>query len=205
MGKNSANKEAKRAREAEEARQARIREGTKTINKTFDKQFKGTGFYSKQAQGYRDYAMPQLEEQYKDAGSELGFDLARRGLTDSSIRADKTADLSELYEINRQDVVGKSKQIANDARKNVEDARNDLILTLQSTGDAVGAGKSALSRAEVLSKPESYSPLEDLFLQFTSGLSTQAALERAYAAGSGVKPRYSMGIYGPSSSSVKVS
>lgn len=205
MGKGSGNKEAKAARRAEEERQARIRDGTNKINYVFDREFNGTGFYADQGTRYREYALPQLDRQYEDAGSELNFDLARRGLTDSSVRADRTADLSELYELNRQDVVDRSRQVAKEARGGVEDARNDLLLTLQSTADAEGAARGALSRASVLSQPEAYSPLEDLFLQFTSGLSTQAALERAYAAGSGQKPRYSMGIYGPSSSSVQVS
>lgn len=205
MGKGDANEEARAARQAEDERQGRIRRGTNRVNYLFDRQFDGTGFYAEQGQNYRDYAMPQLDEQYRDAGSELGFDLARRGLTDSSVRADRTADLSELYELNRQDVVDQSRQVANDARSGVEDARNDLILTLQSTADAEGATRSALARADALSQPEAYSPLEDMFLQFTSGLSSQAALERAYAAGSGVRPRFNMGIYGPSSSSVQVS
>lgn len=201
MSKNSANEEAKRARRDEEARQSRIRTGTAKINATFDKQFT-PAFYKKQADAYSDYATPQLEKQYQDAGSELTFDLARRGLTDSTIRADKAADLSELYTLNKQDIADKAHRAATDARSGVEGARNDLLLTLQSTADAAGAGKQALARAKVLSQPEAYSPLEDMFTQFTSTLSTQAALERAYAAGSGVKPRYSLGIYGPSSSSV---
>jgi hypothetical protein len=204
MGKNSGNDEAEKARQAEEERQAQIRAGTEKVNTTFDKSFT-PAFFGKQSKAYSDFATPQLNEQYKDAGSELTFDLARRGLTDSSIRADKSADLSELYTLNKQDITGKARAAATEARGGVEDARNDLITTLQATGDAAGAGKAALSRAKVLSQPEAYSPLEDLFLKFTSGLSTQAALEKSYAAGSGVKPRFNMGIYNPSSSAVKVS
>lgn len=204
MGKNSANKEAKAARREEEARQARIRSGTDRINNIFDKNFTSK-FYKGVASDYMAFARPQLDKQYKDAGSELAFDLERRGLTDSTVRADKTADLSELYELNRQNLVDKALEARTKSRSGVEDARSGLITTLQATADASGAAKSALSRASVLSQPEAYSPLEDLFVQFTSGLSTQAALEKAYAAGSGVQPRYSLGIYGPSSGSVKVS
>lgn len=204
MGKNSANEEAEKAREAEEARQAKIREGTGRINTIFDKQFTPK-FYGEQSNAYKQYAMPQLNKQYEDAGSELTFDLARRGLTDSSIRADKSADLSELYTLNKQGTIDKAREFATNARGAVEDARNDLILTLQSTGDAEGAAKSALARAGALSKPPAYSPLEDLFLSFTSGLGAQAGLERAYAAGSGIRPRYNLGIYGPSNDAVRYS
>jgi hypothetical protein len=60
-----------------------------------------------------------------------------------------------------------------------------------------------LSRASALSRPPAYSPLEDAFLSFTSGLSTQAGLERAAAAGSPYKPRYNTGLFG-NTGSVKV-
>lgn len=203
MAKGGSNKEAERAREAEEARQARIRQGTENINQVFDENFTPQ-FYNDQAKAYRQYAMPQVNEQYEDAGNKLAFDLSRRGLTDSSIRADKSADLSELYELNRQGVVDKAREYSTNARTGAEDARNDLILTLQSTGDAAGAAQAANARADALSRPPAYSPLEDVFLSFTSGLATQAALERAQAAGSGVKPRFNLGLYGPSPDSVRV-
>lgn len=203
MGRGGGNDEAEKAREAEEARQARIRQGTENINQVFDENFTPQ-FYNDQSKAYRQYAMPQVNEQYEDAGNKLAFDLSRRGLTDSSIRADKSADLSELYELNRQGVVDKAREYSTNARTGAEDARNDLILTLQSTGDAAGAAQAANARADALSRPPAYSPLEDVFLSFTSGLATQAALERAQAAGSGVKPRFNLGLYGPSPDSVRV-
>lgn len=201
LGGGGANDEAKRARKDEEARQRRIREGTGKIDKVFDKSFT-PGFYKGQETAYTDYALPQLDKQYGDAGETLGFDLARRGLTNSSVRAQKEADLGELYELNRQGVVDKAREFGTTAKRGVEDARNDLLLTLQSTADASGAAKSALSRADVLSKPPAYSPLEDLFLSFTSGLATQAGLERAHSVG-GPKPRYNTGLF-DRSNSVKV-
>jgi hypothetical protein len=202
MAKGGSNDEAERARRDEEERQARIRSGTARIDNVFDKQFTPS-FYKGQETAYKDYAVPQLDKQHEDAGEELGFDLARRGGLQSSVRADKEADLGELYDLKRQEVTGKAREFGTTARTNVEDARNDLILTLQSTGDASGAAKSALSRAGALSRPPAYSPLEDAFLSFTQGLGTQAGLERAAAAGSPYKPRHNTGLFG-GSGSVKV-
>ena len=196
------NGEAKRARKDEEARQARIRSGTARIDRVFDKQFT-PDFYTGQEAAYKDYALPQLDKQHTEAGEQLGFDLARRGVLNSSMRADKEADLGQLYDLNRQNVTDKAREFGTKARSSVEDARNDLILTLQSTADASGAAKGALSRASALSRPPAYSPLEDAFLSFTQGLSTQAGLERAAAAGSPYKPRYNTGLFG-GSGSVKV-
>lgn len=198
-GGGGSNKEAKRAREAEEARQRKIRGGVKRVDRIFDKQFT-PDFYGQQEQAYKDYAVPQLDKQHEDAGEELGFDLARRGVSQSSIRANKEADLGELYDLNRQGITDKAREFGTTARSNVEDARNDLVLTLQSTADAEGAAKSALSRADALSRPPAYSPLEDAFLSFTSGLATQADLERAKAAGAPISPRYNTGLFGNNSS-----
>ena len=158
-------------------------------------------FYKGQATAYREYATPQLQDQYSDAGDDLTFHLARRGLLDSSTRASKEAELGKLYETQRQKVVSDARQYETDARNRVEDSRRDLITTLQATADAQGAAQSALRRADALSRPPSYSPLEHLFVDFTAGLGTQAALERAYAAG-GPKPRYGPFLYGPGSRAV---
>ncbi len=194
MGKNSAGKEAERARADEEARQGEIRAGTGSINKVFDKNF-DKKFFQKQQTNYLDFAKPQLNKQYGEAGDQLSYDLADRGMLDSSTKGEKTADLGELYETNRQAMIGKAKEFGTDAKNNVEDARTGLIHTLQATGDAEGAAKGALNRAGALSRPPAYSPLEDLFMSFTSTLGQQAGLERSYAAG-GPRPRYNFGFYG---------
>lgn len=196
MGKNSASDEAKKARKAEEKRQKEVRTGTARIDKVFGQFDKG--FYGGQEEAYRDYATPQLQDQYGDAGEDLTYHLARRGLLDSSVRGEKEADLGKLFETNRQKVVSDAKAYGTDARSRVEDARANLITTLQSTGDAKGAAGAALRRADALSRPPSYSPLEQIFVNFTAGLGQQAGLERAHAAG-GPKPRYGPFLYGPGS------
>jgi hypothetical protein len=203
MNGGSASKEAKQARRAEDERQSEIRSGTNKTNYIFDKQF-DPAFFAKQSKAYTDYATPQLEDQYKDTGEALTYDLARRGLTDSSVRGEKTADLTKLYTLSKQDITGKAREFSTDAKNRVEDARADVIGQLQATGDAKGAASSALARADALSKPPAYSPLENLFVDFTDALGTQAGLERAYAAGSPMRPRYNLGLY-DNNRSVRVS
>lgn len=194
--------EAKAARQEEAARQARIRQGTRKINRTF-RQF-DDDFFGNASKAYVDFATPQLNDQYKDAGEELAYDMARRGLDDSSVNAEKNADLSKLFELNRQDIVDKGREYGTKLKGDVQDAKSDLITTLTATGDKAGAASAALARADALSDPPAYSPLTQLFADFTSTLGTQAGLERAYASGSSVKPRYNLGLYG-GGSSVKVS
>lgn len=157
----------------------------------------GDDYFNKLRQNYIDYATPQLEKQYGDASKELTFALARGGNLDSSVRGDKAGELQQLYDLNKQQVADQALSYEGEARNSVEDARSNLIATLNATGDAQGAASSAIARASALSKPAAYSPLSQLFADFTAGLGTQAALERANYYGGGQAPRYSTGLFTP--------
>lgn len=203
MGKKSGGNEAKQARNDEQQRQAKIREGTTKVNSIFDSQFT-PGYYDKQRDSYINYANPQLEDQYGNAQKELTFALTRSGLLDSSARADKEGELQQLYDLNKQKVADDALAYSTKAKTSVEDARSNLISTLNATGDAEGAASSALARAGALSQPAAYSPLTQLFTDFTAGLGTQAALEKANYYGGAAKPRYDTGLFTPNSNAVKV-
>lgn len=198
MGKKSGGNEAAKAREEEQARQQRIRQGTENVNKTLDGQF-NDDFFNKRQQSYLDYSTPQLEDQHDKANKELTFSLARSGNLDSSVRGDKLGELQKLFDTNKQQIADKALAYKTQAQTSVEDARANLIATLNATGDAEGAANSALSRSSALAAPDAYSPLGQLFTDFTAGLGTQAAQERAAAASGGsYKPRYDTGLFGNS-------
>lgn len=202
FGAKAAKRQATEARKDENARQDRIRQGTKSIDTTFG-QF-NDGFYQKLADSFTGYARPQLDDQYNKAKDQLTFALARNGTLDSSIRSNKSADLTDQFNTQLLDLTDKARGYATDAKTNVERARSDLVTTLNATGDATAASNAALARAKVLATPPSYSPLGQLFTDFTSALGTQAALERAFAFGSGVQPRYTTGLFGAPAGAVKV-
>lgn len=202
-GKNAASREASLARAEEEARQKRIREGTASINNTFG-QF-DDGFFGDIRDAFVDYAQPQLDDQFRKAGEQNTYNLARSGTLDSSMRGQQNADLQKQFDIQRQDVVDKARAYETEARNNVEKARGDLISMLQVTGDATGAANSALSRAATLAAPPAYSPLGQLFQDSTAILGQQMAAERAFALGLGPSPRKSTGLFAPTGGgSVKV-
>jgi hypothetical protein len=200
MGNSAAkasSEEARRARADEEARQARIRQGTSKINTTFDTQF-NSDFFAGRRDAYTGYAMPQVDDQYRDTQKELTFALTRAGLLDSSVRGQKTADLQKRYDLNKQQVGDQAIASAGETKNAVEDARSNLIATLNATGDAQGAANSAISRASALSTPAAFSPLSNLFADFTAGLGTQAALERAnYYSGGQVPVKYKTNLFTP--------
>lgn len=202
MGKKGGgNDEAKRAREEEERRQARIRDGTKRIGDIFGKNFNDE-FFDNRQKSYVDYATPQLEDQYGDAQKQSTFALARSGLLDSTVRGEKAGELQKLYDLQKQKIGDDALSYGTQARNSVEDARANLISTLNVTGDAEGAANAALTRSSALSQPVAYSPLTQLFSTFTNGLGQQAAMERSASYG-GPAPRYNTGLFG-NTGSVKV-
>lgn len=196
--------EAAAARADEQYRQEQIRAGTADINSKFDGQF-NDDFFANRRKAFTDYATPQLEEQKSDAEKQLTFALARNGTLDSSVRGQKAGELQKRYDLLGQQIGDQALASETDARNAVEDSRANLIATLNATGDATQVGQAALARSAALSKPAAYSPLTNLFSDFTAGLGTQAALERAnYYSGGQTGARYSTGLFTPNSGAVKV-
>ena len=155
----------------------------------------GENFFNGRRDAFLNYATPQLEQQYGDANKQLTFALTRSNLLNSSARGEKTGKLQRLYDLNSQDIGDQALSHSTQARNAVEDARSNLIATLNATGDSEGAANSALNRASALSQPAAYDPLGQLFANFTSGLGIQAAQEQSFAAG-GPRPRYDTGMFG---------
>jgi len=187
--------EAAQARQQEDARQAEIRQGRAAIDSTFG-QF-DDNFFGRNRQAFKDFAMPQLDSQFRDASRDLTFDLARSGLLNSSVRGEQSGRLQRLYDSNRQQITNEALSREQQQRNAVEGARSDLVSLLQTTGDARGVASQALSRANMLSQPQPFSPLGQLFTDFTAGLRTQAALERSeLLSGGRFQPRYNTGLFG---------
>ena len=196
FGGNNGSSEAKLARADEQARQEKIRQGTSRIAQIFDSEF-NDDFFNRRRDSYLNYARPQLQSQYDDAGKELTFSLARSGMLDSSVRGEKQGELQRLFDLNNQGIADEALAQANSVKTDVEGARSNLVGMLNATGDQEGAVNSALTRAKILSKPEAYSPLGQLFTDFTSGLGTQAAHERAALASNGAyNSRYNTKLFG---------
>lgn len=191
------------ARQQEQNRQNNIRNGLGDINNIFNGQF-GEDFYNGRKQAYLDYATPQLTDQYADAQKKLAYALDRQGITNSSARAEKDAELQKLYDTNQRSVNDQALNYENTARNNVASAKNDLINQLQSTGDNSATVQNSMARAAALTAPDTYSPLSQLFSTFTNALGTQAQLEQNAALTGGlITPRYNTGLFGTNVNAVK--
>lgn len=154
------------ARADEAARQARIKEGVASINQTFSKF--DDSFYQNRADAFRANAMPQLNDQATKANSQLAFNLARAGLTDSSEKTKNVAELSRQNKIAASAIEGQAMDFANQARQQTEQNRTELVGMLNATGDQTAAANGALSRANILSQTPGFTPLGQLFSATTN-------------------------------------
>ena len=166
----------------------------------------GDAFFNKQRQAYLDYARPQVDDAMGKAREQLTYALARNGTIDSSIRTSQNADLQKEYDKNILQVTDKANEYSTNARNSVEDARANLISTLQITGDNVGASNAAMARAKALAATPSYDPIGQLFGDWTAGYAQHAAQQRAEALanGLGVGGNSNTGLFGTNRKAVKV-
>jgi hypothetical protein len=157
-------------RAAEQVRKSQINRGMGAIESQFNKF--DNKFYDQQSQNYLDFAMPQVNQQYGDATRGLGYALARQGIGASSEGNRRYGNLLQDYQLNRQGVVDKSRDVAATARSNIEAARSGVIQDLYSTADPAAAAKSALSKAQYLAVPQAPSAVGQLFVNALDGLNT---------------------------------
>ena len=197
LGSNkSAQRTADLQRQQEMARQGRIEKGRDKI----DEAFGGfdDAFYTQRGQAYTDYAKPQIEDQYGDAMKQLRLALARSNLTNSSVGANKRAQLQKDLDKATSQMAQTANKYSTDSKNAINTAKAELQNQNMSLADPSMIAQSAISRASALNELPQFNPLTKIFNDATYGLATQMELE---ARG---KNRYDMPILFNSGSSGKV-
>lgn len=150
------------ARQQADERAAKITQGQKAIDTSFDSTFT-PDYYDKMTGAYEDYYKPQVNQQYDDAKKQLTFNLARSGNSESTAGNDLFSRLD-------QQLADQNTQTANDAiaatgkqRGNVASQRSNLYSLNTSAADPTQAGAQAQQSALALQQPVSYSPLGSIF------------------------------------------
>jgi hypothetical protein len=164
---------AAQARADEEARQQRIKEGVGRIDTEFAKF--DDNFYNSRKQAYTKFAMPQVNDQYRQTGNQLAYSLARSGLGQSSESARQAGMLQRDNALARQQIADAATTEAQKARQAVEDNRYNLVNQLQATSDPQMAAANALRQAGTLSMQGGFSPIGNLFQNTTAVLGAMPA------------------------------
>lgn len=164
-----------RAQEAE--RQQNVLRGTGKINAAFSGF--DDDFYKQREKDYSDFYMPQVDQQAKDAGKQLTYSLARTGNLDSSTGNEKAAKLAQTTADARGSVAEGAFGASQQARSDVEGNRSDLVRMLEGGSNLANVANTASAQAQALTRPQPYSPLTDLFANFTGQLANSSQLQAA--------------------------
>jgi hypothetical protein len=190
------------ARAQEARRENAIADSQGNIQNVFNANFT-PDFYNNRRQAYLDFAKPQLNDQYADARKQLIYSLDRSGNLASTARTTQEANLAKLYGTNNRTISDQALGYENDARNNVAAAESNLFNGVAQSGNIGASVNAANSQANALSQPDAYSPIGNLFGDFTGALQTQAGLEQlAAASGGAFKPAFNTGLFGGSNAVV---
>jgi len=171
------------ARADEQARQARIKEGMGSIDTTF-KQF-DDNYFKRREEAYMADAKPKIADQLQQVNTNLAYNLARSGLTDSSEKTRNVAEVNRQLDSARIEARNKALESSQLARNSIESERSDLIGQLNMTGDAQAAAQGALSMAAIQNNQPTTSALGQLFANTTGllGAANQAGMNDRNAMG----------------------
>lgn len=182
---NLMREEAAAARLKEEQRQAAIKTGTTSINN----QFAGFGdnFYNSRRNAILDYYQPQLDDQMEKAREALTYAFARAGTLNSTMAADRTADLTKQYDLQKAGLVANAEGDAANLRNSVANQKSSLLSQLNATADATQVANDALAATQqIYAQRPNYSPLGDIFGGIATGIGNmiganqQASYNAAY-------------------------
>jgi fructose-specific component phosphotransferase system IIB-like protein len=152
---------ARAQRKAEDKRQTDIRAGQAGIDTAFS-QF-DPAYYDKFKSAYTDNYNPQIADQYGVAKDKLVATLAGRGTLESTVGANKFAQLGKTKTNAEADIGASSTDAANALKEKVEGAKTNLYTLNQAAADPQGIATQAIGQATSIAAPRALSPLGDVF------------------------------------------
>lgn len=162
-------------------------------------------YYSGYVNTYKNLYQPEIQRQYELAQKNLGFGLARQGITQSQSAATQARLLAEQKGRNEAELGNKAIDASTALQQNVENAKGNLLQTALSdqtlgspitpgSADAVSAAFDQTSRAlsqirtnagdvvNTLNAPPTYNALGNLFSNVASGVGSYVLGNQYYNA-----------------------
>jgi hypothetical protein len=163
-------------REAE--RQGNITQGNSAIDSAFG-QFNPAYFAGAQ-DSYRDYYLPQIDNQRTDALDKLTSQLAGRGILESTVGAHKIGKVNQTADEARVKVGNEAVDFGASLRSKVDASKNNLYDLSKAAADPSAVGARATGEATSLAQTGSIAPSQPLGDLFGSILAPLAYGAQAY-------------------------
>jgi hypothetical protein len=114
-------------------------------------------------ESYLGFATPEIERQTQDAREQVTKQLARRGMLESSVAAEKEGDIQRQ----RSEALARAAQRAAELRAGrageLEKSRANIISQLEASANAPAAAQAAINAAQVAQGTQEFEPLGQVF------------------------------------------
>lgn len=148
-------------------------------------------FFDERARAYERFALPQLGEQYRNARDATLFNLANRGLLNSSAAVQQTRNVERTADRGRQAIADEGVNQSNQLRQAVEQARQTAIGQLYQSADPAQGMASAINAASQIRRPGAFAPLINTFADVANNLALSRLIQgytQPYGAGLNAQP-----------------
>lgn len=133
-------------------------------------------FYQRREKAYRDFALPQLADQYQSANQQLVYGMSNQGLRGSSVDDKARFQLEKTMTQGKQGVADEAINQSNQLKNRVEESRQSAINQLYQTSNPSQAVQSAIANASQFQQPSSFAPLANTFANLANQYYTQQLL-----------------------------
>lgn len=124
-------------------------------------------FYKGVQDAYVNYANPQLISQYQQTNKNLGYDLANKGLTQSSAANTAQGSLQTALAQQQQGIANQGIQNAQNLQQQVGQEQNTLTNQLIASSNPGATSAQALNVASQFSAPSAFAPVGNFFNTWT--------------------------------------
>lgn len=138
------------------------------IDKSFD-QF-NDDYYKQYQDDYTGFYLPELDRQYGEVVDKTTAALAGRGVLESSVGANKFADLTRENANARTNITNEATDAANKLKGTVQNAKSSLYNLNEVAANPQAINAQAVGSASALVAPPSYSPLGKVFADAMSSI-----------------------------------
>ncbi len=157
------------SKEIEKQQQQRaglIQQGLGYINKSFEGF--NPEFYERQRQAVLGVQLPQVGDQFRAQGNQLGYALANKGLLRSSAGAELGGNLQKELAQQQVNVSNQATQAVQGLQQQIGQQKGQLITQLQQSADPTLAAQRAVESASSFSAPSLVQPLGNLFQNWSN-------------------------------------
>ena len=142
-------------------------------------------FYDQRAQDYINYALPQEGQQYRTNLNATTYNLANRGLLNSSQATKQFSDLNRTDIAAKQNIADQAIAQSNALRQQVSNAQQQAIQMLYQTGDPNLAAHNAITAAASATGPSVFAPISNMFGNLATSIYTNQLLNQYRGGGGG--------------------